>query len=393
MTTSTLSKSSSILFSAGTIASGHAPKMEFKKDETSGTQVLVISDVPVFRTGTFRDSMGFQTTWEPLHIDQMVSHFEILRNRRLFEDVPVRDGHEAFFVSAGGSHADGAVIGYHTNLRAEVRTSLHDGKEYTYLIADLEIIDPKAQEAIRTGLWRNLSAEVGPYITNDEAEFWPVYSGVAYVDRPAVEGLKAFSKEASDTHLFMEEGSMTNSTITVPAVPATPALPEAKAGAGDQEFKAPAFVFTIAGKETSDFAAVQAHIKGLEEQNEVYRIASEEQETNARTEFVNHLSQSNRILASSIDSTLEFAKSLSAEQFSAWKSTMEQTPAVPVLGVYSAGEPNAPTPTGGAGAGSTEADTLRAVIREHQRAHMPAETIKGTKTYKSLKALDPNFEL
>ena len=165
-----------------------------RQDE--GGEVLTLRGVPVFRSGTFRDSMGFQHTWDELHIKQMVDNYSSLSQRGIVPDVPVRRGHGALF----GDPIDG-VIGYHVGLRSEQRASKVDGKVYEYLLADYDILDPSAITKIKSGLWRNLSSEIGTYVTNDEAEYFPVYMGVAYVDFPAVEGLREHSRNNS-TALF-----------------------------------------------------------------------------------------------------------------------------------------------------------------------------------------------
>ena len=391
---------SAVLFSAGQIASNQSPRFSFKKAAEGDGQVLVVEGVPVFRSGSFRDSMGYQHTWESLHMSQMVSHFGLLRERGLLPDIPVRDGHPSFGY-AGGSRSDGRVIGYHTALRTEKRTSLHDGKEYDYLIADYEIIDPEAQVAIKSGLWRSLSAETGPYVSNDEAEFWPVYYGVAYVDIPAVEGLKGFSKADPKTNFMMEENSMTDSRVTTqPVIPSAPAAEGAPAAADAAAQAAGTFTqapqvhtFTIGGKSVSDFGAVQAHITALETSNAAFKLAADEQAEAARADFVKGLSESGRILAASIEGTEAFAKSLSDEQYAAWKATMEAAPAIQALGQFSHGDTPAPTPNGAPSAADQEVATLRGAIKEHQRAGMAPDAIKGTKSFKRLIALGQNIEL
>lgn len=172
---------------------------KFKKQKSDGTSALILQKVPVFRSGTFRDSMGYQHTWDDIHMEQMVNHWNLLRNRKIIESVPVRKGHGGFL-----SDPMDTLIGWHTELVTEKRANPIDGKEYTYLDADFEILDKDAQEKIDSGLWRNLSAEISSYVTNDEMELWPVYSGVAYVDFSAVEGLREFSKNNKQFSLMFE---------------------------------------------------------------------------------------------------------------------------------------------------------------------------------------------
>ena len=163
-----------------------------KKYRQGGNGNLILEGVAVFRSGTFRDSMGFQHQWEPEHMTQMVDNYTILSSRGIITSVPIRSDHVGFLDSSLKS-----VVGYHTGIRTEERINSVSGEMCTYLLADMEIIDPDAIQKIESGLWRNLSSEIGTYLTNAEAEYWPVYMGVAFVDFPAVEGLaNSFSKRA-----------------------------------------------------------------------------------------------------------------------------------------------------------------------------------------------------
>ena len=226
---------STMMFSVGDIALGLAPKMHFEKS-AAGADVLVVDDIAVFRSGSFSDSMGRRNTWERSHLDSLAANYSMLKERGIFSDVPVRSGHPGFLVS--GQEGNGKVVGYHRDVRVENRKSTHDDLNYDYLITSLEIIDPEAQAAIKSGLWRNRSAEVGTYITNDDAEYFPVYFGVAYVDIPAVEGLNGFSKSNHNTRIIEEESMSAEAQVvtpvaptlpTAPAVPAVPAVPTRKA--------------------------------------------------------------------------------------------------------------------------------------------------------------------
>lgn len=385
---------STMFFSGYQIAKELSPKFNYKKND-AGASVLVVQDVAVFRSGTFADSMGLVATWEPIHIDQLVAHFEMLKNRNIFADVPVRDGHPGFLVS--GQEGNGKVVGYHTSLRAEERISLHDGNPYTYLIAEYEILDPEAQEKISSGLWRSLSAEVGRYVTNDGAEFWPVYWGVAYVDIPAVEGLKGFS---NGTRYIIEEESVSNAkTVNKPELPAPPTdpptggeLPTGGTGVVRSGERSP-FVFSIGGNETSDFAAVQSYVAALESEVEGLRQFRAETVEAGRNLFVESLASSGKLLASRLQDAKRFAQMLSDEQFAAWKAIMEAAPANPILGNYDSSGGSEPTPTGAVDAAAERAATLRGIIKQHQRAGLSADKIKMTNSYKELAALDPTFTL
>ena len=99
-------------FSSSLGMSAHLSKLPGTSQETvrleSGGEALVLYGVPVFRSGTFRDSMGDENTWTDTHIAEMVSHFQQLSATGAFDRVPVRCDHYSIF-SGGLSN----VIGYH----------------------------------------------------------------------------------------------------------------------------------------------------------------------------------------------------------------------------------------------------------------------------------------
>ncbi len=400
-----IATASSMMFSVGDIAKGLAPKLTFSKNE-AGDTVLTVSDVAVFRSGSFEDSMGRRNTWERMHLDSMASNYNMLRSRNILADVPVRSGHPGFLVS--GQEGNGKVVGYHNGLTVENRESTHDGNNYDYLIASYEILDPEAQKAIKSGLWRNRSAEVGTYITNDGAEYFPVYFGVAYVDIPAVEGLNGFSKSNSNTRIIEEESMSADQQVitpvapTLPTAPVVPAVPEVSAHSAPAV--APAveepvvaaqpvvkhsqengvMSFALEGKQVQDYAAVQQHISVLE----AFRKETIEA---ARVEFVNGLVNDGKILASNTDSTVEFAKSLSEDQFIAWQAAQVVAPVNPVLGKvdqFRVGSASAEEAVK-----DDQVEILRGTVQQHRRAGKSPESIKEMASYKKLVALDPDFTL
>jgi hypothetical protein len=261
----------------------------------SSKRTLVVEHAAVFRSGTFRDSSGYQNEWLDIHMRQMLENFNYLRNNKIFENVPVRLGHPGFLIN--GTPGTGAVAGWHTALVSEKLVAPHDGVEYDYVFADFEILDGKAADDYEAGLLRNRSAEIIPYFTNNEAEFWPTYAGFAFVDIPAVEGLN-FSRDTSTAQggdaparvivMFDKEiPSMTTPVSGVPAPADRPAL------GGAPQAQAQAHVFSINGQATSDFAAVQRHITVLETQ-------ASETRTAARQAFVSNLAHHGAILAAAI---------------------------------------------------------------------------------------------
>lgn len=385
------------LFAAGDLTT-QAPN--YRYEERDDNRILVIEGLPVFRSGTFRDSMGFQHSWESIHMDQMVSHFDLLRGRSIFSDVPVRSGHPGWLTS--GQEGNGKVVGYHTRLYVETRISKTDAKEYSYLLSDVEILDDEAIKAIEKGLWRNRSAEVGSYVTNDEAEFWPVYMGVAYIDIPAVEGLNSFSKQSNFSLMMETESTVSDSKTKAqappeelkspqpPAPPTQNADEHGRAGGGVTAAPTPpvpTHVFSVGGQEVSDFAAVQAHIDSLE-------AFQSEAITARRTEFVKGLVTAGKVLAPQEEATQAFASSLDSKQFESWKATWADVPANTLLGNYGQSSQQGGVPDESAATAQEKGlETARAIIEMHQRGGVSADEIKRTASYKALIAADSTFTL
>lgn len=361
-------------------------------DEKTGSKVFSREKMPVFRTGEFKDSMGFSSKWTDMHLEQMVGHYNLLRASGVFADVPIRKGHGSLF----GDPID-SLIGYVTGLSLEKRTSYVDGNEYNYLLADVEIIDPDAQEKINSGLWRNVSSEIGMLEGNDGAEYWPVFKGFAYVDIPAVEGLKEFSKSHTE-HRTIIGGTMTETKT--PVAGATPK------GDGETKHAAPRndFMFSIEKGEvtTHDYAKVQNYIKDLEGKNKSLAdsVAEHEKfkaELNefARAEFVDSLVESGKILAPNKDEALEFAKGMSDDQFESYKKLMGATAPNTLTQDHSIQQD---APVGSAATAEDAKKERIGVLREIVSAHKASnpnnmDFVKNTATYKELVELDPSFQL
>lgn len=362
---------------AGELESGVT---KFERNKKTGA--LLVTDMPVFRSGTFRDSWGEQSTWESIHMHQMVSHFELLKNSGALPDVPVREGH---FTGIKG------LIGHHTSLRVEKMTSKVDGKEYDYLLASYEITEPEAQGKIERGTWRNRSSEIGQYNTNDEAAYWPVYMGFAYVDIPAVEGLNGFAKDAQtpgDGPILLtdKDTAVTTPQTPAPAEPTTPATPPAPPtppapAPTPTAHAAPAApqAFSINGQNTTDYNAVQAHIVALEGFQKETREA-------ARRAFVTSLIEGNKILASAKDDTEALVLSLNDEQFASYQKSFAAAPVIPQLGAVH----GAPPPQGGApsmvDAAADAIEVAKAQVKMHRASNMRPEHLKATASYQKLVA-------
>jgi hypothetical protein len=366
MGTNTLARGTTFAFGSGF---GFQPNM-YRKD--SG--VLILERLAMFRSGTFRDSTGYQMTYDPLHMKQIVDNYEWLRDKKIFDDIPVRDGHPGWLIH--GLEGNGKVVGWHDKVWTETLTAPHDDTEYDYILADIRITDPSAAASIENGTWRNRSAEIGRYTTNTEAEFWPVYMGVAYVDIPAVEGLKFSSSNTTpdrQVYVFMdskETGVGTEPTTTTGQPQGTPLLGVTPAPQA----------FSINGQSLTDPVVVQNHITALE------KFQAETVEGN-RVAFVTGLAASNKILATQVDSLTAFAKGLNGEQFVAWQATFEAAPVQPVLGQHASGTTNPEnTAQNQPTAAPAQEVTDLEVVKMHKHAGTPKAQIEAGASYKRLQA-------
>lgn len=354
----------------------------------AGASVITRERVPVFRSGEFADSMGYRHKWMSIHMRQMVDHFGILSESGQFADVPIRRGHGSLF----GDPID-SLIGYVKNLSMEKRTSPVDGKEYDYLLADVEIIDSDAQEKIQSGLWRNLSSEIGLYIDNDEAEYWPVFKGFAYVDIPAVEGLKEYSKSHTSNRTIIEGEAMTTDSKT-------PVAPQVNS---DHSGKRETFAFTINGEATTDFSKVQNYVKQIEAQNtelsaQVTSLSEFKKEaiTKERESFIDELAKDGKIVQTQVDDAKEFAKGMSPEQFEMYKKMNEASAPLPIMQEHGVqGQQAVASHSNGGGTDDAKAERveiLKEIVYGHS-ATMTPDALKEMPSYKELMTLEPNFTL
>lgn len=366
----------------------------------------------IFKVGTFKDSMGFERTWESIHLDQMVAHYSLLKDGGFFVDVPVREDH---FMSMR------SVVGYFQDV-------YRDPEDASFLAATIEFTEPDAFDKWERGTWRGRSLEVGEYETNSGALFWPVVMGVAFVDIPAVEGLyEAGKRNNRSVYVIQDDKEMPVSVGqgqsgqggTPPAPPAqtqaTPPSPPPPPSqpinvvlqtspansndSGQHAAPAPAALqaatsptppqaFRVNGQDTTDFAAVQRHIDTLE------TAAREATQVN-RAEFVNRLAQNNIILASQIESMTAHAQSLTPEQFETFRVTFEGQPGSPLLGTHGAQEGSQPQspPQAGQFASNASSDAPlkdleldKQIVAQHRRAGMPKDKIEKTPSYQRLQA-------
>lgn len=364
---------------------------------------LSVKGVPVFKSGTFKDSWGDAHTWEAMHLEQMVGHFSLLKSNNVFPNVPARNGHRSMFGSGGN------VVGYHDGLATVTAKDPSDGQEKTFLLADFTLTDPEAIENWVNGTYRSRSAEVGQYESNSAAMYWPVYMGFAFCDIPAVEGL--YSRESQPT-LIHEEPVVTQPAPPVPAPPVVtppappvvvppappaphaappvpPVPPAAVPPTPPVEPPAPVVpapiahsgqnqaVFTMNGQPSSDYAAVQSHISTLE----TFRSETLEQ---ARKDFMTGLAHANKISATQVESLTAHALSLNDQQWDSFKASWEAAPTAPLFGKHTSGISNE---TGQPQPADQQMKDLEDTVKMHQRAGMPEEQIQKTNSYKKLQEL------
>jgi hypothetical protein len=345
----------------------------------------------VFRSGTFRDSMGIQNTWEDLHIKQMMDNYAHLAKKNILSSVPVRDGHKTWLV--GNVPGRGSVVGWHQNVETKVLKSPVDNQEYTYLLVDYEITEQYALDKIENGTWRNRSSEIGTYMSNDEAEFWPVYMGFAFVDFPAVEGLNFSVSQGSVPRLYVmcdgfrenrvgenqgQQGS-NNGAATLP-------FPVGDfnvngGGQSGQQTGTP-FSFTINGQATSDPTVVQRYVNTLE-------TWAKESREGARKAFVAAQVQANKIPAPQQNDFEVFALGLNDQQYDMWTKTFGGLGGIPALmpqatGTSYAGQAPADNSAANGGQYSQEVQDALAVVKMHERNQMPVEQLKKTGSYGKL---------
>lgn len=388
------------------VPAGTSPFASFRKN-ANGTGV--IEGIKIFRSGTFKDSMGYQRTWEVEHLEQMIFHFGMLRDRDIFPNVPVRDGHPGIFGSGG------EVIGYLANLT----------REDEFLLSDLEITEPDAFAKWERGTFRARSLEVGMYESNDESAYWPVVMGLAFVDIPAVEGLYSrysnparrperskfhFSQTVVDTDKEMtvageqtttqpgteapqtpaapaapsnpQQAPADGGTATPPAAPAVPeAVPSAQHGNGTSNSTTTSS-FRVNGQTVADYAAVQAHIDTLE------TFRRDTMQT-ARREFVSGLARDNKIGAPQIESLTAHALGLSDAQWDAFRVAYDVAPQVPLFGQHANGGGGTPSPSA-TDAVADEIDILEQRLAMHKRAGMTQDNIEKLDSFKRLATLKAN---
>ena len=337
-----------------------APDLTGIQFEATQRGTWVTRNMKIFKSGSFQDSAGNDNTFSDADLHDMVRNFNLLRDRGLFPNVPVRANH--------GRDVEN-VVGYVVGLQVMG----------TFLVADLEITEPDAKTKLQRGTWRARSAEIGTYQTNEGEAFSPVLWGLAFVDIPAVEGL--YNKASTSNTITIEETDVENDKGAV-----KPEVAEFSAEAETADFAAEfakaqehiavleGRTFTIAGHETADFAAVQAHIDALEE------FAAEARSA-ARDSFIEGLADAGKIAAPQVESLKAFASTLSPEQFEGFKAGYADAPVLSLLAKHSGEETEPSADATGDADRAAEIEKCEEVVALHRRAGTPEDTIKSLPSF------------
>lgn len=359
-------------------------KHTITKDKDTGNSI--VQGLKIFKAGSFSDSMGFRRTWEKEHLAQMIFHYNLLSEAGIFPNVPWREDH---------SFSMSKVIGYLENPRVED----------IFLMGDLRITEEWALAKWESGTYRARSLEVGAYETNDEAFYWPAIMGVAFVDIGAVEGLHSQNKSpkekafASFSLTMQDEGDKTVTTPEETAAAEKAAADKAAADkaaadkaaadkkAADDKAAADAaqhaktvpgaYAFRVNGAQVQDYSAVQAHIDTLE------GFRKETGESH-RKEFVKGLGESNKIMATQVDSLTEVALGLTDDQFTKFKESYGAAEGAPLFSNH--GQQGGGTPSG-TDAKADQIEVLEAQVKMHKHAGMTQENIEKTESFKKLQLL------
>lgn len=383
------------------------------RETEKGTHV--IEGIRIFKAGTFADSMGIVRTWEESHLEQMVFHYRLLREANTFPNVPVRVDH---------SFSAESVIGYFVDI-------YRDADDPTYLAADIEITEPEAYEKWERGTYRSRSLEVGMYETNEEAAYWPVVMGLAFVDIPAVEGLHAKGlpvppsspKDDNGRTTFsfsqtLRDDNKENSTVDHEAFAKACAYATALddwsrassyAQAAEDWISAASYAQSLEahqaqgvalGLTPADHGAPQPvnQISFTRNGQQVVMSAQEvgtqlsaleefRRETidSGRREFVDGLAKDGKIAVTQCESMHSLVATMNDDQFTAFQSSYEAAPAASLFGSF--GNPAESTPPAGGETQVDEIATLEEIVANHRRAGKSTEQIEAMASFKKLQTL------
>jgi hypothetical protein len=369
---------------------------DFVKTYKGSNGAKVYSGVPVFRTGTFADSMGDVTTWEPLHLSSMITNCNYLSSNHIMDGWQVRDGHSTWMV--GGVQGRGNVVGWTLkDMETKTLKSPVDGQEYDYLLVDYTLTEAYAEQKLSSGTWRHRSSEIGTYKTNNAVELGPTFMGFAFVDMPAVEGLNFSSSNGSKIYVdlggayFNKETQMPEGTqqqqgvaLPLPFLPVTAVTPPATQQHAAPVVPAaqtqPTFTFTCNGAPMADPTRVQTYINQLE------AVITEAHDV-SRKSFVAELVRGNKILAAQAAHYEKFALSLDDEQYVTWCTQTSGGPVLGQLGQHGTGQAQltgTQSPTSPAAPANQALQDAKDRVKMHRKMGMPQVALEKTDSWKAV---------
>lgn len=347
---------------------GH--KIDKQADGTS-----IVRDVPVFKVGTFRDSMGEQHTWNKEQLDRMVQNFNLLKSNDTFPNVPVRADH---------SYSIDKVFGYLESVRADD----------AFMYADIHVTEPTALDKLARGTYRSRSLEVGTYADNNDFPYWPTVFGLAYVDIPAVEGLHGkASNEISYFSMIPDKENSVGTENTQPisgglnlhlhttAAPTASGTPAAPAADSTHGALAKPHTFRINDADEKDYAKVQQHIAILEG----FRKTSIEI---GRADFVKGLAKDGKIAAPQEAPLIAMVTDMDDTKYEQFKAVYEVAPKLSVFELHGNQSGNSePTPGGEVDPKKDAIEIYESQLKDLRRSGMSEEKIKTSTPARKLAEL------
>jgi hypothetical protein len=347
----------------------------------------IVRDQKVFRVGTFTSMHGRTRTWTAEDLELAVQNFYKLRAENIIPNVPVREDH---------TQSVKDIVAYFTSIR----------REGDVLLADWEWVDDSAKAKWDAKKYRNRSVEIGQYVTNDGQTYDPVVLGLAFVDHPAVEGLYRIAQSGDQTMTKENEtpeekqareqkewdDAVAAQAATAQAAADQAAAAAAAAAAANPPAPAPTpqpvgahanaqmqvHSFTIGGRQTNDYAAVQAHIAGLE----TFR---QESIDGAKKAFVDKLVSDKIVTGPQGVAFHGLVKTMDADQFAAFQAGFEGMPAANLFGRHDLGDGG-----GGGAEGDAKSDrisVLEGVVANHRATGISQEDLAKKSSFIELQTL------
>jgi len=274
-----------------------------EKTINSSKEGKLLKNVEIFKSGTYR---GIQ--FKNSGLDKMVANFHVLKDMGILPNVPVRSDHPSFF---GVGDVIDKVGGYIADLR----------RVGNKLVADVRVTSQKMWDKIQEGTYINRSAEIGTYDDNEGNIYSPILYGFAWVDIPQVEGLSpkfSYSKDNKNFELINLNAIMNmeikEETFPPEEVKATEEV-VVETTKTEEEIKEEVKVELSKTFEKA-FPAEATELIKLRQEREAF-VAEQ------RSAFVEKLELEGKITPAQKETEVDFAKSLTEEQFAKYKASKE----------------------------------------------------------------------